>query len=282
MTGAQPPGEPSEKLQKVLANLGHGSRREVEEWIRAGRVSVDGQVATVGTRVGAGQGIRVDGREVERRRLGRRVILYHKPAGEEVSRAPAEGTPSAFGPLPDPGSGKWVNVGRLDTDTEGLLLFTNDGEFAHLVTHPSGGMERRYRARVDGTVPLRALERVNKGLAVVGDRPLRDVRLAPEREPRGRNAWYSVALREGRNRVVRRLFESLGLSVSRLIRVGYGPVDLPPDLGRGEWAELPSGVAGKLEREARKARKAAAAGRRKGGPEPGRSPGRGGGGLSRS
>ena len=241
---------PTEKLHKVLANLGHGSRRQVEEMIRKGKVRVDGEQAAIGMRVSPSQRIAVRDREVSREPVSRRVVVYNKPPGEDVSRAPQGGRPSVYSALPDPKSGKWLNIGRLDVDTEGLLLFTNDGELAHLLSHPSAKLERCYRARVDGRLAPDKLREIGGGMAMVGERPAAVARISLDRERGGRNVWYRIAVLEGRNRIVRRIFEAYGLSVSRLIRTEFGTVQLPEDLGRGEWTELGRKAIDRLEGEA--------------------------------
>jgi len=247
-------GGQGEKIHKVLANLGLGSRRKIEDWIRQGKVQVDDAPASIGMRVDNGQRICIAGRQIDRSPVTRRVLLYHKPRGEEVSLSPGDGRRSVFSALPAPGCGKWMNVGRLDVDTEGLLLFSNDGEYVHLISHPSAQLERRYRARVDGKLAADELREIRDGLATVGDRSVRWCKIALEKEPPGRNSWYKIALREGRNRVVRRLFEGYGLKVSRLIRTGFGPLDLPRDLDSGCWSELDPTTANKLGENSRHAR----------------------------
>jgi len=246
MTTASETSARAEKIHKVLANLGLGSRRKVESWIRQGKIRVDGSPAAIGMRVSESQSICVAGRLVDRSSVRRRVLLYHKPRGEEVSMSPGDGRRTVFCALPAPGSGKWMNVGRLDVDTEGLLLFSNDGEYIHLITHPSAQVERRYCARVNGKLAPDEIREIRDGLANVGSRPLRWCRISLMKEPSGRNAWYKVTLREGRNRVVRKLFEAYGLRVSRLIRTGFGSVDLPRDLKQGCWSELDPAAADRL------------------------------------
>jgi 23S rRNA pseudouridine2605 synthase len=238
-----PRSEPArERLQKVLADRGLASRRDAERWIREGRVRVNGQAPVLGARVGPRDVITVDGRPIARRRAGApscRVIIYHKTEGEVATRRDPEGRPTVFERLP---RGRWVAVGRLDVNTTGLLLFTNDGTLAEALMHPRTGVEREYAVRVYGEVPADALVRLERGVELE-DGPARFDRIA-DRGGEGRNHWYHVVIREGRQREVRRLWESQGVRVSRLIRVRYGPVALPRRLRAGRWEELdPTAVA---------------------------------------
>lgn len=229
----------NEKLQKVLARAGFASRREVEEWIAAGRISINGKIATLGARVGEHDVIRVDGRVVQRARLvprERRVLIYHKPVGEVCTRADPEGRPTIFDNLPRLANGRWVTVGRLDINTSGLLLLTNDGELANRLMHPSSGVEREYAVRVLGEVPPETLDRLRDGVELE-DGPAHFDRVM-DAGGEGANHWYHVTLREGRNREVRRLWESQGVVVSRLIRVRYGNVMLPRNLRAGRFTDL--------------------------------------------
>lgn len=231
-------GAPSgEKLQKVLARQGLGSRRELEGWIESGRVSVNGTVATLGVRVGPKDVLRVDGN-----RLGAapaaavRVIAYNKPEGEVCTRHDPEGRSTVFDRLPRLGRGRWISVGRLDINTQGLLLFTNDGELCHRLTHPSYTLEREYAARVLGEVPKEALERLKNGVELDdGVARFTSIRHAGGE---GANQWYHVSLREGRNREVHRLWESQDVRLSRLVRIRYGPIRLPSWLRTGRHTEL--------------------------------------------
>ena len=228
----------SQKLQKVLANLGLGSRRKMERWIEEGRVTVDGSVATLGDRVHAGQALRLDGKPLEVDAAEQvRVLLYHKPVREVCSRDDPEGRKTVFERLPKLKSGRWISVGRLDFNTSGVLLFTTDGALANALMHPSNAIEREYLVRVMGRVDEPMLERLKDGVEL-DDGPARfsDIQ---EGGGDGINRFFYVVLMEGRNREVRRLWESQGTTVSRLKRVRYGEVFLPSKLKKGQWLELP-------------------------------------------
>ena len=227
-----------QKLQKVLANLGLGSRRKMERWIEEGRVTVDGSVATLGDRVHAGQALRLDGKPLEVDAAEQvRVLLYHKPVREVCSRDDPEGRKTVFERLPKLKSGRWISVGRLDFNTSGVLLFTTDGALANALMHPSNAIEREYLVRVMGRVDEPMLERLKDGVEL-DDGPARfsDIQ---EGGGDGINRFFYVVLMEGRNREVRRLWESQGTTVSRLKRVRYGEVFLPSKLKKGQWLELP-------------------------------------------
>ena len=227
-----------QKLQKVLANLGLGSRRKMERWIEEGRVTVDGSVATLGDRVYAGQALRLDGKPLEVDAVEQvRVLLYHKPVREVCSRDDPEGRKTVFERLPKLKSGRWISVGRLDFNTSGVLLFTTDGALANALMHPSSAIEREYLVRVMGRVDEPMLERLKDGVEL-DDGPARfsDIQ---EGGGDGINRFFYVVLMEGRNREVRRLWESQGTTVSRLKRVRYGEVFLPSKLKKGQWLELP-------------------------------------------
>ncbi|MGL4475387.1 MAG: 23S rRNA pseudouridine(2605) synthase RluB [Shewanella sp.] len=230
----------SEKLQKVLARAGHGSRREMEAWIAAGRVSVDGEIASLGDRVEPDAKIRIDGRTVSMKSaddLICRVLAYHKPEGEICSRKDPEGRPTVFDRLPKIRDGRWVAVGRLDINTSGLLLFTCDGELANRLMHPSNEVEREYAVRTFGEVTEATVQRLRNGVMLEDGPAQFDHVKAAGGE--GLNQWWHVGLREGRNREVRRLWESQEVQVSRLIRIRYGMIELPKTLPRGGWMELP-------------------------------------------
>ena len=227
-----------QKLQKVLANLGWGSRRKMERWIEAGRVTLDGTVARLGDRVRSGQSVRLDGKSVEWEGAEQvRVLLYHKPAREVCSRSDLENRRTVFERLPELKQGRWVSVGRLDFNTSGVLLFTTDGALANALMHPSSAIEREYLVRVMGRVDDAMLERLRFGVEL-DDGPARfsDIQ---EAGGNGINRFFYVVLMEGRNREVRRLWESQGCTVSRLKRVRYGEVFLPSKLKKGQWLELP-------------------------------------------
>ncbi|MDU6410872.1 MAG: 23S rRNA pseudouridine(2605) synthase RluB [Yersiniaceae bacterium] len=231
----------SEKLQKVLARAGHGSRREIEAIIQAGRVSVDGKVATLGDRVEvtAGMKIRMDGHVVsitESTEAVCRVLAYYKPEGELCTRNDPEGRPTVFDRLPKLRGARWVAVGRLDVNTSGLLLFTTDGELANRLMHPSREVEREYAVRVFGQVDDEKIKQLSRGVQLE-DGPAA-FRTITYQGGEGLNQWYNVTLTEGRNREVRRLWEAVGVQVSRLIRVRYGDLTLPKGLPRGGWTEL--------------------------------------------
>lgn len=237
---------PTNKLQKALAQAGVGSRRQMEEWIRAGRVSVNGAAARLGDRVADTDEIRIDGKPLRRGAVGPgvRVLLYHKPEGEIVSRSDPEGRPSVFDRLPPVRDAKWLAVGRLDFNTGGLLVLTTSGELANRMTHPRYGLQREYSVRVRGRVAPVDRDRLLKGIELEdGAAALEEIE---ELGGEGANRWYRVVVHEGRNRIVRRLFAAAGLTVSRLMRTRFGPVSLPPRLTRGHHLELPAGEVRRL------------------------------------
>ncbi|RYJ12269.1 23S rRNA pseudouridine(2605) synthase RluB [Rahnella variigena] len=231
----------SEKLQKVLARAGHGSRREVEAMIQAGRVSVDGKISTLGDRVEVtgGTKIRLDGHVLsvmESQDTVCRVLAYYKPEGELCTRSDPEGRPTVFDRLPKMRGSRWIAVGRLDVNTSGLLLFTTDGELANRLMHPSREVEREYAVRVFGQVDDEKIKQLSRGVQLEdGPAAFRSIKF---QGGEGLNQWYNVTLTEGRNREVRRLWEAVGVQVSRLIRVRYGDLNLPKGLPRGGYKEL--------------------------------------------
>lgn len=254
---ASPQGE---RLQKVLAQAGIGSRREMEEWISAGRVTVNGTVATLGIRVSEGDKVQVDGRHIRLQLQAEqalpRILLYHKQEGEIVSRDDPKERANVFDALPKLRGQKWIAIGRLDFNTSGLLIFTTSGELANRLMHPRFEVEREYAVRVQGQMTPDQMHQMIKEGIELEDGLVRFEQLSDE-GGEGYNHWYRLVLKEGRNRVVRRTFEALGLTVSRLMRVRFGMINLPPRIKRGmmaelgegevrailEWVGLPAGVA---------------------------------------
>ena len=229
----------TEKLQKVLARAGFGSRREVESWIADGRIKVNGKVAQIGERVSDEDTILVNGKKLapqHKIKEERRVLLYNKPEDEICTRDDPEGRPTVFAKLPPIKHGRWVSIGRLDINTTGLLLFTTDGELANKLTHPSSGIDREYAVRVMGDVTPEMVQNMHKGVMIDGHLcRFTDIQFYAGE---GLNQWYHVVLMEGRNREVRKLWESQGLKVSRLKRVRFGPIFIPSTVRRGTFKEL--------------------------------------------
>ena len=234
----QPQLPKSQKLQKVLAQSGLGSRRGMEELIKAGKVKINDEVATVGQRVTTEDLIQVGRRRIQFKVTTRlpRVILYHKPEGEIVSREDPKGRVSVFEKLPAIRNAKWLAIGRLDYNTCGLLVFTTSGELANRLMHPRFEVEREYAVRIFGSISQEDMRKLCDGVRL-SDGVARFDKLEPQ-GGEGRNHWYRVIVKEGRNRLVRRMFEALGLQVSRLMRVRFGIVSLPATLRRGTWVEL--------------------------------------------
>ena len=233
----------SEKLQKILAAAGLGSRRELERWISDGRVSINGNTATLGDRAELDDRILVDGRPVRApRNEAIRVLLYSKPEGEICSKSDPDGRPTVFDKLPRISHGRWIAVGRLDINTAGLLLFTDNGELANRLMHPSRQVRREYLARIHGPVDEAMLRRLTQGVELDdGVARFDSVKAQHHRaddEEGGANRWYRVTLAEGKTREVRRLWESQGVEVSRLKRISYGPIELPSYVRRAEFIEL--------------------------------------------
>jgi len=228
----------SQKLQKVLAQAGLGSRREMEELIKTGKVLVNGLPATLGMRVNPDDAVKVGRRHLRFSLSTRlpRVIIYHKPEGEIVARSDPEGRASVYDRLPVIRSGKWLAIGRLDFNTCGLLIFTTSGELANRLTHPRFEVEREYAVRILGELDETQARKMVNGIELTDGPAHFDVLQAEGGE--GRNHWYRVVVREGRNRLVRRMFEHFGFTVSRLMRVRFGIVNLPPRLKRGQYLEL--------------------------------------------
>lgn len=226
------------KLHKVLAEVGLGSRRDMEELIIAGRVSVNGEPAHIGQRILPADQVRINGKLLQRKVSTRppRVLVYHKPAGEIVSTSDPEGRPSVFDRLPTMKAAKWLAVGRLDFNTEGLLLFTTSGDLANRLMHPRYGIDREYAVRTLGELEEGMRQKLLAGVELE-DGTAQFSRIA-DGGGEGVNKWYRVTIGEGRNREVRRMFEAIGLTVSRLIRTRYGALTLPPNLKRGRWEEM--------------------------------------------
>ena len=239
------------KLHKVLAQSGIGSRRDMEQLVQEGRITVNGQPAHVGQRISFGDQLRIDGRPIKVRIAPPppRVLAYHKPAGEVVTHDDPQHRPTVFRRLPRLSQGKWQSVGRLDINTEGLLLFTNSGELANQLMHPRFGVEREYAVRVLGVVDEAERERLLQGIDIDGQPAA--FKSIEDAGGEGANRWYRVVITEGRNREVRKLFEAVGHAVSRLIRVRYGSVVLPRGLRRGVWVDLEEGDVRALRQMAR-------------------------------
>ena len=229
----------TEKLQKVLARAGFGSRREIETWIAKGRIKVNGKVAVVGDRVTDDDKIIVDGKKLapqKKIREDRRVILYNKPEDEVSTRSDPKGRRTVFDKLPPLKHGRWVSVGRLDLNTSGLMLFTTDGELANKLMHPSSEIEREYAVRILGNVTPEMVQEMHKGV-IIEDHLCRFTDIQ-HYGGEGINQWYHVVLLEGRNREVRKLWESQGVKVSRLKRVRFGPLFIPSSVVKGRFNEL--------------------------------------------
>lgn len=232
----------SERLQKVLARAGLGSRRGLEDAISAGRARVNGDIAVLGTKVTPDDRVEFDGVRIDASALSeteRRVIVYHKPEGQVSTRSDPEGRPTIFDRLPAVRAGRWIAVGRLDIATSGLMLLTTDGELANRLMHPSSGVDREYLVRLHGQVTPEILRQLREGVEL-DDGPARftDIVPHPDDDPEKSNRWFYVALMEGRNREVRRLWESQGIEVNRLKRVRYGCIFLPASLKQGGFVEL--------------------------------------------
>ncbi len=230
-----------------MAQAGFGSRREIEDWITGGRLTLNGRLAQLGNRATPRDRIELDGKALvfERPPEETRVLMYHKPEGELVSRHDPEGRPTVFTRLPQIKGAKWMSIGRLDFNTSGLLLFTSSGELANGMMHPRFGIEREYAVRILGGLNNEEMDRLRSGIRL--DDGLAAFGKVTSAGGEGANRWYRVSLKEGRNREVRRLVEALGKQVTRLMRLRYGTVALPEDLRAGEWRELaPEGVAALL------------------------------------
>ncbi len=228
-----------EKIQKMMASTGIASRRESEKWIQAGRVSVNGKIAEIGDRATIKDTIRVDGKPLRLTKeedFQRKLIAYHKPEGEISSKKDPEGRPTIFDTLPKVRNSRWLSVGRLDFNTSGLILFTNDGNLANKLMHPSLEIVRKYAVRVRGQVSDDILKQLLDGVEL--DDGEAHFETIEEAGGERSNHWYHVTLKEGRNREVRRMWEAFDIQVSRLHRIQYGPFELPRALKRGRWREL--------------------------------------------
>ncbi len=278
MTDNAPPQ--GERLQKVLANAGFGSRREIETWIKAGRIKVNGQVADLGIRVTNTDQIKLDDKSIKAARLSapeRQVIIYNKPEGELVTRSDPEGRPTVFSHLPRLKSGRWIAVGRLDINSAGLLLFTTDGELANRLMHPSQLIEREYAVRILGKVTEDMLKSMTGGIELE-DGPARFEHIV-ESGGTGANCWFHVVIMEGRKREVRRLWEAAGATVSRLIRVRFGPIAMGNRLFTGksrplepdELKQLLQAVGLKDEKDTKRGKLAHKKGKRERQPHSGKS-----------
>ncbi len=230
---------PGERIQKILARGGVASRREIERWITEGKIQINGQTATPGAALQPGDRVVVNGRPIRWEKYTQqptRVLIYNKPVGEVVSRNDPQKRPIVFKQLPKLDVGRWIAVGRLDINTSGLLLLTNNGELANRLMHPSTEMEREYAVRILGNVPPEMLETLQQGVELDDGAAHFDKVFHTSGE--GANKWFHVVVKEGRNRLVRRLWESQGVTVSRLMRVRYGPISLPGSVRAKKYYEL--------------------------------------------
>ena len=235
---ATAPPAASERLQKALASAGIGSRREMEEWIAEGRVQVNGEVATLGSKVGPNDVVKVSGRRIYLRFENKRtrILIYHKSDGEIVTRDDPKGRATVFDALPKLRGAKWIAIGRLDYNTDGLMIFTTSGELANHLMHPRFEVEREYAVRLLGELSDEQILELTTGIEL-DDGPAQ-LQSCFRAGGEGANRWYRVIIKEGRKREVRRIFEHLGLTVSRLTRIRFGPIALPPQLRRGQKMEL--------------------------------------------
>lgn len=229
----------SERIQKVLAQLGLGSRREIEKWIKAGRIQINNVTAKLGDQIIPTDSVHLDGRKIRLTPLKKqqtRILIYNKPEGEICTRSDPEGRPTIFEKLPPLKNQRWIVIGRLDINSSGLLLFTNDGELAHQLMHPSFDIEREYAVRLLGQVTESMIKRLIQGVELEdGKARFTHIQFTGGE---GANRWYRVTLTEGRHREVRRLWESQNIKVSRLVRIRYGTIELPRSLACGRYIEL--------------------------------------------
>lgn len=228
----------TQKLHKLLAQTGFGSRREMEKLIATGQITINQKIAVIGDRVGKNDVVKIKKRVVNLNfgEILPRVLLYHKPEGEIVSNSDPHNRPSVFDKLPKLKTSKWISIGRLDFNTCGLLIFTTSGELANRIMHPRYEVEREYAVRIIGNLSTSQMKLLTTGIDLK-DGPAKFISLY-DYGGKGSNHWYRVTLNEGRNRVIRRMFDALGITVSRLIRLRFGSVKLPPQLRRGKLIEL--------------------------------------------
>ena len=244
----------AERLHKVLARMGLGSRREIEAWIKQGLVIVDGHVATIGQSAEGVAQVVVNGTRVTlQEQIATQVLLYHKPDDEICSRKDPQSRKTVYGNLPKLSAGRWIAIGRLDLTTSGILLFTTDGDLANALMHPSAEVDREYLVRVHGRVTPKIIERLQDGIRLEdGLASFTDIQLRPSKRS---NQWLQVVLQEGRNREVKRMFESQGLQVTRLLRVRFGPIALDESLPKGKHRILTQKEVKQLQALVRQAKK---------------------------